>query len=50
MKAVQSSLNLFETQTNLEKGPRIAFMEIIAELRDPGNLKSSSYFNSARLY
>ncbi|KAF9414328.1 hypothetical protein HW555_007725, partial [Spodoptera exigua] len=35
MKAVQASLNLFETQTDLEKGPRVAFMEVIAELRDP---------------
>lgn len=35
MKAVQSSLDLFETQTNLEKGPRVAFNEVIAELRDP---------------
>ncbi|CAB3248911.1 unnamed protein product [Arctia plantaginis] len=35
MKAVQSSLDLFELQTNLEKGPRVAFNEVIAELRDP---------------
>ncbi|XP_022817840.1 dynein beta chain, ciliary-like [Spodoptera litura] len=35
MKAVQTSLNLFEKQTDLEKGPRVAFMEVIAELRDP---------------
>lgn len=38
MKAIQSSLDLFEKQTDLEKGPRVAFLEIIAELRDPGNL------------
>lgn len=36
MKAVQSSLDLFERQTDLEKGPRVAFMEVIAELKDPG--------------
>ncbi|XP_028032579.1 dynein beta chain, ciliary-like isoform X2 [Bombyx mandarina] len=35
MKAIQSSLDLFEKQTDLEKGPRVAFLEIIAELRDP---------------
>nr|XP_049704637.1 dynein beta chain, ciliary-like [Helicoverpa armigera] len=35
MKAVQVSLDLFEVQTNLETGPRTAFMEVIAELRDP---------------
>ncbi|XP_060805137.1 dynein beta chain, ciliary [Amyelois transitella] len=35
MKAIQTSLNLFEVQTNLEKGPRIAFMNIIVELKDP---------------
>ncbi|KAJ0173728.1 hypothetical protein K1T71_010877 [Dendrolimus kikuchii] len=35
MKAIQSSLDLFERQTDLEKGPRVAFMEITAELRDP---------------
>ncbi|XP_039757462.1 dynein beta chain, ciliary-like [Pararge aegeria] len=35
MKAVQSSLDLFEKQTDLEKGPRVAFMDVIAELRDP---------------
>lgn len=40
MKAIQSSLDLFEKQTDLEKGPRVAFMEVIAELKDPGeNLK-----------
>ena len=37
MKAVQSSLNLFEKNTDLEKGPRVAFINVIAELRDPGN-------------
>lgn len=36
MKAIQTSLNLFEAQTDLEKGPNVAFMEVIAELRDPG--------------
>ncbi|XP_037301353.1 LOW QUALITY PROTEIN: dynein beta chain, ciliary-like, partial [Manduca sexta] len=35
MKAIQSSLDLFERQTDLEKGPRVAFMEILAELKDP---------------
>ncbi|KAL0819776.1 hypothetical protein ABMA28_007817 [Loxostege sticticalis] len=35
MKAIQSSLDLFEKQTDLEKGPRVAFMEVIAELKDP---------------
>ncbi|KOB79417.1 Uncharacterized protein OBRU01_00328 [Operophtera brumata] len=35
MKAIQTSLNLFEKQTDLEKGPQIAFMEVVAELRDP---------------
>ena len=38
MKAVQCSLDLFEKNTDLEKGPRVAFMEIVAELIDPGNL------------
>lgn len=36
MKAIQTSLDLFEKQTDLEKGPRVAFMEIIVELKDPG--------------
>ncbi|CAH0400414.1 unnamed protein product [Chilo suppressalis] len=35
MKAIQSSLDLFETNTDLEKGPRIAFMTVVAELKDP---------------
>ncbi|KAI8425202.1 hypothetical protein MSG28_007025 [Choristoneura fumiferana] len=35
MKAIQTSLNLFEVQTNLEKGPQIAFLEVLAELKDP---------------
>ncbi|XP_075982942.1 dynein beta chain, ciliary-like [Anticarsia gemmatalis] len=42
MKAVQSSLNLFETQTNLEKGPRVAFVDIVAELIDPNIFFSPS--------
>lgn len=40
MKAVQTSLNLFDHNTNLEKGPNVAFMEVIAELRDPSTYKS----------
>lgn len=39
MKAIQTSIDLFEKQTNLEKGPRVAFMEVIAELKDPGKWK-----------
>ncbi|OWR50188.1 Dynein beta chain ciliary [Danaus plexippus plexippus] len=35
MKAIKCSLDLFEKQTDLEKGPRVAFMEIMAELKDP---------------
>ncbi|CAB3248907.1 unnamed protein product [Arctia plantaginis] len=35
IKAVQTSVDLFEIQTNLEKGPGVALMEIVAELRDP---------------
>ncbi|XP_050667868.1 dynein beta chain, ciliary-like isoform X2 [Leptidea sinapis] len=35
MKAIQSSLDLFEKQTDLEKGPRVAFMEVVVELKDP---------------
>ncbi|XP_041969099.1 dynein beta chain, ciliary-like [Aricia agestis] len=35
MKAIKTSLDLFEKQTDLEKGPQVAFMEIVAELRDP---------------
>ncbi|GBP61181.1 Dynein heavy chain 17, axonemal [Eumeta japonica] len=35
MKAIQSSLELFETQMNVEKGPNVAFVEVIAELKDP---------------
>ncbi|KAJ8713922.1 hypothetical protein PYW08_007542 [Mythimna loreyi] len=35
MKAVQCSLDLFEKNTDLEKGPNVAFNEVIAELRDP---------------
>ncbi|XP_013170954.1 PREDICTED: dynein beta chain, ciliary-like [Papilio xuthus] len=35
MKAIQTSLDLFEKQTDLEKGPRVAFMQVIAELKDP---------------
>lgn len=42
MKAVNSSLQFFEHQTNLEKGPRVALMEIVAELRDPGNNEQNS--------
>lgn len=38
MKAIQASLNLFEKNTDLEKGPRVAFLEVVAELRDPGLL------------
>ncbi|XP_045527512.1 dynein beta chain, ciliary-like [Pieris brassicae] len=35
MKAIQCSLDLFEKQTDLEKGPRVPFMDVIAELKDP---------------
>ncbi|KOB71033.1 Dynein heavy chain 9, axonemal, partial [Operophtera brumata] len=35
MKAIQTSLNLFEKQTDLEKGPQVPFMKVVAELRDP---------------
>lgn len=38
MKAIEVSLNLFETQTDLEKGPQVAFLKVIAELRDPGEI------------
>lgn len=37
MKAIQTSVDLYEKNTNLEKGPQVAFMEIIAELKDPGS-------------
>lgn len=39
MTAIESSLNLFETQTNLESGPNVAFVDIIGELKDPGKIK-----------
>ncbi|CAH2045643.1 unnamed protein product, partial [Iphiclides podalirius] len=42
MKAIQTSLDLFEKQTDLEKGPRVAFMEVIAELKDPDIVFSPS--------
>ncbi|KAI8425212.1 hypothetical protein MSG28_007028, partial [Choristoneura fumiferana] len=35
MKAIEVSLNLFEKQTDLEKGPQVAFLRVVAELRDP---------------
>ncbi|XP_047526088.1 dynein beta chain, ciliary-like isoform X1 [Pieris napi] len=35
MKAIHCSLDLFEKQTDLEKGPRVPFMDVIAELKDP---------------
>lgn len=40
MKAIQVSLNLFEVQMNLETGPGVAFLEVIAELKDPGEISS----------
>lgn len=39
MKAIQSSMDLFELNTNIEKGPNEAFMEVIAELKDPGEIQ-----------
>lgn len=36
MKAIQCSVDLFEKNTNIEKGPQVAFMEIVTELKDPG--------------
>lgn len=44
MKAIQASLDLFEKQTDLEKGPRVAFLEVIAELRDPGKTYEEKYY------
>ncbi|KAI5631347.1 dynein beta chain, ciliary [Phthorimaea operculella] len=38
MKAIQTSLNLFEVQTNVETGPGVAFESVMSELRDPGML------------
>ncbi|XP_063367395.1 dynein beta chain, ciliary-like [Cydia amplana] len=35
MKAIKSSIDLFELNTDLEKGPQVAFMKVTAELRDP---------------
>lgn len=43
MKAIQTSLNLFEVQTNLEKGPQTAFLEVLAELKDPGKNTINDY-------
>ncbi|XP_068619246.1 dynein beta chain, ciliary-like [Battus philenor] len=42
MKAIQASLDLFEKQTDLEKGPRVAFVQVIAELKDPDIVFSPS--------
>ncbi|KAI8425213.1 hypothetical protein MSG28_007028, partial [Choristoneura fumiferana] len=50
MKAIEVSLNLFEKQTDLEKGPQVAFLRVVAELRDPGEINKYTIITKYEKY